>query len=260
MAIANWYQLNGRHLAFRASSEPWGVLVSEVMLQQTQVARVEAAWIHFMALFPTPSALAAATPADAIRAWSGLGYNRRALNLWRAANQIVEHHGGTVPARLEELVELPGVGAYTARAVAAISFAMPVAAVDTNVRRVVLRLSGEADPRAAQGLADALVDPDAPDRWTHAVMDIGATLCRPRAPRCAECPLVSMCAFATTERREVVIAAPWRALHSDAVRANESLAARSNRRPAARSSERDLGARRWLHRGARSGRGRTRPR
>ena len=201
--IAGWYQSNGRALAFRRSTEPWAVLVSEVMLQQTQVARVEPAWTRFIAAFPTPSALAAASPADAIRAWSGLGYNRRALNLWRAAVQIVERHGGAVPDRLEELLDLPGVGAYTARAVAAISFRMPAAAVDTNVRRVVLRLHGESDPRAAQALADDLVDPDAPDRWTHAVMDIGATLCRPRLPRCADCPLVSMCAFASAQGGQV---------------------------------------------------------
>jgi A/G-specific adenine glycosylase len=203
-AIASWYCANGRHLAFRESAEPWAVLVSEVMLQQTQVSRVEAAWIRFVAQFPTPAALAAATPADAIRAWSGMGYNRRALNLWRAATRIVERHRGQVPHRLEELLELPGVGEYTARAVAAISFGVPVAAVDTNVRRVVLRLCGETDPRSAQRLADGLVDPDAPDRWTHAVMDIGATICRPSAPRCADCPLVSMCAFASTRANDGV--------------------------------------------------------
>jgi A/G-specific adenine glycosylase len=206
-AIASWYQSSGRRLAFRESAEPWGVLVSEVMLQQTQVTRVEPAWRRFMAQFPTPAALSAATPADAIRAWSGLGYNRRALNLWRAATRIVEVHGGRVPARLEELLALPGVGAYTARAVAAISFGAPVAAVDTNVRRVVLRLYAETDPRLAQPFADGLVDPDAPDRWTHAVMDIGATLCRPRTPRCSECPLESMCAFAADQARAPVAGA-----------------------------------------------------
>jgi A/G-specific adenine glycosylase len=206
--ITGWYQSNGRQLAFRASAEPWGVLVSEVMLQQTQVARVEPAWTRFMAQFPTPSDLAAAAPADAIRAWSGLGYNRRALNLWRAAGQIVERHRGCVPDRLDDLLALPGVGAYTARAVAAIGFGVPVAAVDTNVRRVVLRLHGESDPRLAQTLADALVDPDAPDRWTHAVMDIGATLCRPNAPCCSACPLASMCVFAAAQRGVVVGDAP----------------------------------------------------
>jgi A/G-specific adenine glycosylase len=154
-----------------------------------------------MAQFPTPAALAAATPADAIRAWSGLGYNRRALHLWRAATLIVERYGGQVPRRLEELLSLPGVGAYTARAVAAISFRSPVAAVDTNVRRVVLRLYGETDPGVAQPLADGLVDPDAPDRWTHAVMDIGATICRPGSPRCTDCPLQSWCAFASGQER-----------------------------------------------------------
>lgn len=206
-AIGGWYAEHGRRLAFRASDEPWGVLVSEVMLQQTQVARVEAAWVRFMARFPTPSALAAAAPADAIRAWAGLGYNRRALNLWRAATRIVEVHGGTVPRSRDELRALPGVGEYTARAVAAICYREPVAAVDTNVRRVVLRVAGEAveggqsqrpmDIRRLQALADTLVDPDRPDRWTHAVMDIGATICRPRTPACDVCPLAAWCRSST---------------------------------------------------------------
>jgi A/G-specific adenine glycosylase len=136
-----------------------------------------------------------------------MGYNRRALNLQRAAATIVARHAGAVPGTLEELLALPGVGPYTARAVLAIAFGRPVAAVDTNVRRVVRRLVGAAgdgggvsDARRTQGWADALVDPADPGSWTHAVMDLGATVCRRRAPRCGECPLVSWCrgAFPTT--------------------------------------------------------------
>jgi A/G-specific adenine glycosylase len=179
------------------------VLVSEVMAQQTQVARVEPAWVAFMARYPTPAALAAATPAAVLRAWAGMGYNRRALNLQRAAAAIVERHCGEVPGSVAELEALPGIGPYTARAVAAIAFGEPVAAVDTNVRRVVGRVvvgyGATADPgaplhpNALQGVADALVDPDHPGRWTHAVMDLGATLCRPASPRCDACPLERLC-------------------------------------------------------------------
>ena len=199
-ALATWYAQHGRRLCFRDSVDAWGVLVSEVMLQQTQVARVEPAWLAFMARFPTAGVLAAATPADALRAWTGLGYNRRALNLWRAAVAIVERHGGDVPRTVDELRALPGVGGYTARAVAAIAFGQPVAAVDTNVRRVIGRVRwGHAAPPpddALQAAADTLVDTAQPDRWTHAVMDIGATICRPRNPACDLCPLSGTCRYA----------------------------------------------------------------
>ena len=144
-AILDWYAAHGRTLAFRATTDPYAILVSEAMAQQTQAARAGEAWIRFMEAFPTAEALAAATPADVLRAWQGLGYNRRALNLWRAARQIVEVHGGEVPADLRALEALPGVGPYTARAVAAIAFGMPVGAVDTNVRRVLGRMvAGDA--------------------------------------------------------------------------------------------------------------------
>jgi A/G-specific adenine glycosylase len=156
-----------------------------------------------MARFPTPAALAAASPADVLRAWAGMGYNRRALNLQRAAATIVERHAGELPRTVEELEALPGVGPYTARAVAAIAFGVPVAAVDTNVRRVVGRVAvghgAAADPgeplpaRALQVVADRLVDRVDPAAWTHATMDLGATLCRPANPRCDACPLEAIC-------------------------------------------------------------------
>jgi A/G-specific adenine glycosylase len=205
-ALAAWHAVEGRRLRFRATTDPWAVLVSEVMAQQTQVARVEPAWSAFLAAYPTPTAFAAATPASALRTWSGLGYNRRALALRRAAATIGERHGGRVPAGIDELEALPGIGPYTARAVAAIAFGVPVAAVDTNVRRVVGRLvagHGAADdpgtgltPALLQERADALVDRRDPGAWTHALMDLGATVCRPRsAPRCDACPLATWCRY-----------------------------------------------------------------
>lgn len=200
-AILAWYEVAGRALPFRATADPFAILVSEAMAQQTQAARAGEAWIWFMARFPTADALAAATPADVLRAWHGLGYNRRALYLWRAARQIVELHGGRVPADLTALQALPGVGPYTARAVAALAFGQPVGAVDTNVRRVLGRIvAGQAAPTLGaavlQEIADAAVPPDRPGAWTHALMDLGAVVCRPRRPNCAACPAWVWCLYA----------------------------------------------------------------
>ena len=204
-AILAWYAAAGRSLPFRGTTDPYAVLVSEAMAQQTQVARVGEAWTRFMARFPTVQALAAASPAEVLRAWQGLGYNRRALALWRAARVIVDEHGGRVPSDLDALQALPGVGPYTARAVAAIAFGMRVGAVDTNVRRVVGRVAaGDAEPLSAaamQRLADATVPHDRPADWTHAVMDLGATVCRPARPGCAGCPARPWCRFAASEPR-----------------------------------------------------------
>ncbi len=198
-AILAWYDRRGRTLPFRGTKDPYAVLVSEAMAQQTQAARAGEAWLAFMERFPTVSALAAATPAEVLRAWRGLGYNRRALNLWRAARLIVEEHGGLLPADPAALEALPGIGPYTARAVAAIAFGRPVGAVDTNVRRVLGRIvAGDAAALPAselQGVADAAVPPDRPADWTHALMDIGATLCRSREPDCGGCPARPWCRF-----------------------------------------------------------------
>ena len=198
-AILAWYGRSGRRLPFRASTDPWAILVSEAMAQQTQAARAGDAWTRFMDAFPTAAALAAATPADALRAWQGLGYNRRALNLWRAAQAIVEVHGGIVPSDLPALEALQGVGPYTARAVVAIAFGRPVGAVDTNVRRVLGRIVA-GDParltaRELQVVADAAVPSDRPGTWTHALMDLGATICAPRQPDCAACPVQAWCRY-----------------------------------------------------------------
>jgi A/G-specific adenine glycosylase len=193
-AILAWYDARGRQLAFRASRDPWAILVSETMAQQTQVARADERWQRFMARFPTVAALAAASPADVLREWRGLGYNRRALNLWRAARLVVEEHDGRLPSDVAALQRLPGVGPYTARAVAAIAFGQPVGAVDTNVRRVLGRLGG-ATAADLQALADAVVPRARPADWTHALMDLGATVCRARAPRCDACPARAWCAW-----------------------------------------------------------------
>jgi A/G-specific adenine glycosylase len=193
-AVLAWYDQQGRSLPFRGASDPWAILVSEAMAQQTQAARAGDAWRTFMVRFPTPEALAEAAPAEVLRAWRGLGYNRRAIALQRAARRIVELHGGRVPAEPDQLEALPGVGPYTARAVAALAYGRPVGAVDTNVRRVIGRLTGgPLSPRPTQVIADALVDPDRPADWTHALMDVGAGPCRPVGPRCEACPLRPWC-------------------------------------------------------------------
>jgi A/G-specific adenine glycosylase len=200
-AILAWYDADGRSLAFRETRDPYAILVSEVMAQQTQVSRVVEAWTRFLAQFPTVEDLADATPADVLRAWQGMGYDRRALNLRRAAQVIRDEHGGRVPDDLAALQRLPGIGPYTARAVAAIAFRRPAGAVDTNVRRVLTRAL--ADPAGSpppaewiQDAADGSVDLDRPGDWTHAVMDLGATVCRPANPRCGACPLAGWCRWA----------------------------------------------------------------
>ena len=199
-AILDWYARAGRRLPFRATTDPYAILVSEAMAQQTQATRAGEAWTRFMDAFPTVESLASATPADVLRAWQGLGYNRRALSLWQAARTIVEVHGGRVPADLDALRSLPGVGPYTARAVGAIAFGMAVGAVDTNVRRVIGRIvAGDppfADPASLQAAADAAVPRDRPADWTHAVMDLGAMVCTPRRPDCAACPALDWCRYA----------------------------------------------------------------
>ena len=212
-AVLDWYDARGRTLAFRASRDPYAILVSEVMAQQTQISRVVEAWSRFLDRFPTVAALAAASPADVLRVWRGMGYDRRALNLRRAAQAMVAEHGSVVPRDIAALERLPGIGPYTARAVASIAFGMAVGAVDTNVRRVLGRALGGAEglaPGKLQAAADASVDPARPGDWTHAVMDVGATLCRPTRPRCVDCPLAGWCRFASTAAGATVPATPTR--------------------------------------------------
>lgn len=199
-AILAWYAERGRPLAFRRTRDPYAVLVSEAMAQQTQAARAAEAWERFMTRFPTIEALATAPLPDVLRQWAGLGYDRRALALWEAARIIAAEYGGQVPADVSALQALPGIGPYTARAVAALAFGMPVGAVDVNVRRVLGRIvAGDAaalPAPAMQAVADASVPRDDSGGWTHAVMDIGATVCKPRNPRCEACPARPWCRYA----------------------------------------------------------------
>lgn len=203
-AILAWYAATGRELAFRATNDPYAVLVSELMAQQTQAERAAEAWTRWVARWPTVRDLAAAPVADVVREWAGLGYNRRAVALHRAAQEIVRDHGGEVPSSVDALERLPGVGPYTARAVAAIAFGTPVGAVDVNVRRVLGRIaSGGPEaftPARMQALADEVVPPGEAATWTHALMDLGARLCKPSKPRCADCPAYAWCRYAAGER------------------------------------------------------------
>ena len=180
-------------LPWRCVRDPWQVLVSETMLAQTQVLRVAERFPAFVEAFPTPRSCAAASLAEVLRAWSGLGYYRRARALHSAATTIVDEHGGAVPADLGALLALPGVGPYTARAVLAFAFGADVAALDTNVARVIARaVAGRPLRRsAAQQLADSLVPRTGGREWNLALMDFGATVCRARAPRCGECVLAA---------------------------------------------------------------------
>ena len=208
-ALTAWYAGNARALPWREpDTSPWGVLVSEFMLQQTPVARVRPVWLDWMARWPAPAALAAEPSGEAIRAWGRLGYPRRALRLHACAVHIVTHHGGRVPDRLEDLLALPGVGAYTARAVAAFAFGARVPVVDTNVRRVVARVvDGAPDGGAATGpshlaAVTALlpVEPRAAAAASAALMELGAVLCTARAPRCPQCPVRRRCRWLAAGR------------------------------------------------------------
>lgn len=192
-AVLDWWErarAERDELPWRSTRDPWAVLVSETMLVQTQAARVADRFPEVLERFPTPSALAAATPGEVLACWVGLGYNRRALWLQQAARRIVELHGGAVPGDLGALRALPGVGPYTARAVLAFAFEQPVGVVDTNIGRVLARAVAGArlSPGAAQAEADALVPGDRPRAWNLALMDLGALCCRPR-PSCGSCPL-----------------------------------------------------------------------
>ncbi|SDQ16524.1 A/G-specific adenine glycosylase [Quadrisphaera sp. DSM 44207] len=203
-AVLDWYGTSARDLPWRRpGTDPWAVLVSEVMLQQTPVARVEPVWREWVARWPTPASLAAAAPGDAVRAWGRLGYPRRALRLHAAAVAVAQRHGGVVPDDVEQLRALPGVGAYTAAAVAAFAFGRRCAVVDTNVRRVHARaVTGAASPAPAltaaeTALAVALLPEDAATAapWSVAAMELGALVCTARAPRCGSCPVLDLCAW-----------------------------------------------------------------
>lgn len=202
-AVNAWYRANRRDLPWRAADfTPWGVLVSEFMLQQTPVNRVVPHLDAWLARWPTPSDLAASPPGEAVRAWSSLGYPRRALWLHRAATEITEKHGGRVPADVDALLALTGIGDYTARAVSVFAFAQRHPVVDTNTRRVIARaVHGNAEPAppARRDLADMaalLPDDDAEAAVFNAgMMELGALVCTARSPRCGDCPVADLCAW-----------------------------------------------------------------
>lgn len=193
-----WSDATRRDLPWRHTRDPWAVLVSELMLQQTQVARVIPRYEAFLAAFPTPEAAADAPVGALVRAWEGLGYNRRAVNLHRTAELVVAQHGGRLPDDLPSLLALPGIGPYTARAVLAFAFEREHGVLDTNAARVLARaVAGRSlRPREAQELADAQVPRRKGWAWNQAVLDLGATICVKRAPQCIECPVVADCAWA----------------------------------------------------------------
>ena len=198
-ALLEWYAPRRRAYPWITSREPYAVLVSEVMLQQTQAPRVAVAYRAFLARFPTVGSLAEAPRREVLLAWEGLGYNRRAVALSEAARTIVRTHGGRVPRDPRRLRELRGVGPYTAAAIASIAFGEPIAAIDTNVRRVTARahlgLEGhEVAPAEIVTLANAWLDRRDPGIWNQAVMDLGREVCRP-TPRCEVCPLEHACRF-----------------------------------------------------------------
>lgn len=202
--LTEWFAEKARDLPWRkADCSAWGVLVSEIMLQQTPVARVEPSWHEWMARWPKPSDLAAATPADVLRMWGKLGYPRRALRLRDAAAVIAAEHDDVVPSDVDTLLALPGIGAYTARAVAAFAYRKRCPVVDTNVRRVIARAvhgAGDAGPASnTRDMADAeKLLPEEPEhaaRMSAALMELGAIVCTARNPRCADCPVFDTCAW-----------------------------------------------------------------
>jgi A/G-specific adenine glycosylase len=197
-ALIGWGARHLRRLPWRATRDPWAVLVSEVMAQQTGVDRVVGYYRAFLARFPDPAACAAAPVGDVVRAWRGLGYNRRAVNLHRCATAVVAEHGGRLPADIAALRALPGVGPYTARAVLAFAYEHDLGVVDTNVGRVLARWEGRRLGTAeAQARADALVPAGRSWEWNQALMELGATVCLRRRPDCRVCPVRSGCAWFT---------------------------------------------------------------
>jgi A/G-specific adenine glycosylase len=205
-ALLEWYRMYGRRrLPWRLTRDPYRIVVSECMLQQTQTARVIPAYQAFLALFPDFAALAQASTAEVVRAWRGLGYNSRAVRLQRLARAVMEEHGGVLPEDAQALRRLPGMGAYTAAAVRAFAFERDDAATDVNVRRVVHRtaLGLEFPPKVAVRDLDLLAAASVPfgrgHDWNSAMMDLGATICTARAPKCLVCPLREHCAAAPVD-------------------------------------------------------------
>jgi A/G-specific adenine glycosylase len=192
--LLRWYARNGRDLPWRRTHDPYVILLSEVMLQQTQVDRVLKKLPAFRLRFPTLLSLAEGQRADVIRAWSGLGYNGRAVRLHDLARHVRRHHGGRLPRSVEGLLELPGIGRYTANAIAAFAFGQRVPVVDTNVQRVLSRLfPHESQKLDIWTLAGIMLPQRSSYAWNQGLMDLGATFCTARNPECPRCPVASQC-------------------------------------------------------------------
>ncbi len=230
--LLGWFKEHARDLPWRRTRDPYAILVSEVMLQQTQVDRVLPYYTRFLERFPTVEDLATAATSDVIRIWSGLGYNRRAVNLQRAARAVVDELGGSFPDDPAELKKLPGIGAYTAGAIAAFAHERDVAFLDTNMRRVISRvIFGTESARESEALeaANALVPPGHGWTWNQALIEFGALQCTARRPACIVCPLRDECAAYPTMQfalqRQVV---PNASGESRAVREHHALLQRAN--------------------------------
>ena len=208
-AVLQWYRRNARALPWRRTRDPYRVWVSEVMLQQTQVATAQPYYERFVARFPTVRALARAPIDRVLAAWSGLGYYRRARHLHEAAGIVVREHAGAVPSEPRAFGALPGVGRYTVGAVLSIGFGVPLPVLDGNVARVLARIAAKpwsvrrpADAKVLWEMAGALLDPRSPGDWNQALMELGATVCTPRAPRCNACPARRSCRAHAAGREE----------------------------------------------------------
>jgi A/G-specific adenine glycosylase len=210
--LLEWYTSHGRHqLPWRHTHEPYAILVAEIMLQQTQVERVLPKYISFLQKFPSIASLAEAPTSEVIREWAGLGYNQRAVRLQECARQVATSFAGKLPTSISDLMTLPGIGRYTAGAIACFAFGLPVATVDTNIRRVLRRLflgiapadwqEGDRSAREILALAGWALPRDAAYDWQQALMDLGATTCLGRRPLCESCPLTGSCrAYAEVSR------------------------------------------------------------
>ncbi len=222
-AILGWYGRHERELVWRTTTDAYEILVSEIMLQQTQVARVQQKFPAFLRSFPTLRRLAGAARSDVLRAWTGMGYNNRAVRLHELARTVVERHGGALPDTLEELRALPGIGRYTAHALLCFARGRRIPVVDVNIRRVLSRIfwkmpdAGALRPEESIWEFAELVLPRDASRWNQALMDLGATICLARTPACDRCPVSALCRSAhpprprTTRPRHAATAEPSRA-------------------------------------------------
>jgi len=217
-ALLAWFHRHARAMPFRETRDSYAVWVSEIMLQQTTVAAVLPYWERFMERFPDVAALAAAPPEDVLHAWAGLGYYSRARNLHAAARRIVEEHGGAFPTRLPDILALPGIGRYTAGAIASLALGQDAPVVDANVARVLSRVemiggdpkSGPTE-RALWRAAEELLPPGRARDWNLALFDLGATICVPVDPKCPACPVAEWCAAYQAGRQNAFPQVPARA-------------------------------------------------